>query len=164
MSWYAVQTQANRERLAVSHLERQGFHVWLPCCPRIINHARKSKRVFRPLFPGYLFVNIDLETNGWRAINSTVGVQRIVSFGKVPSAVSMEFIEALKANENSDGFIEISVDGLVPGQEVEILTGPMAGQIGKLLRLDSSNRVTVLLRMLGHFVKSQVGRGAVAGM
>ena len=49
------------------------------------------------------------------------------------------------------------------GQDVEILSGPMAGKIGKLLRLDPGNRVTVLLQMLGHFVHGQIGRDAVVG-
>ena len=47
------------------------------------------------------------------------------------------------------------------GQDVEILDGPLAGRIGKLLRMDSANRVTVLLEMLGVVVKGQVSRQAV---
>ena len=66
MNWYAVQTLPNRENLAVSHLERQGFDVWLPRIERIIRHARQTKRVWRPLFPGYLFINLDLEKARWR--------------------------------------------------------------------------------------------------
>lgn len=61
MSWYAEQTQPKRGNLAVEHLKRQDFSVWMPICERIIRHARKSKRVRRPLFPGYLFINLDVE-------------------------------------------------------------------------------------------------------
>jgi len=163
MNWYAVQTQPNRENLAVSHLERQGFDVWLPRIERIIRHARQTKRVWRPLFPGYLFINLDLETARWRAINGTVGVSHIVSFGQVPSVVDSAFMTALKATENMDGLVEADHDDLKLGQDVEILSGPMAGKIGKLLRLDPGNRVTVLLQMLGHFVHGQIGRDAVVG-
>ena len=35
---------ANRENLALAHLERQGFDVWLPHIKRIIRHARRKKR------------------------------------------------------------------------------------------------------------------------
>ena len=163
MNWYAVQTQPNRENLAVAHLERQGFNVWLPRIERIIKHARQAKSVRRPLFPGYLFVNLDLETARWRAINGTVGVSRIVSFGQLPSVVDSAFMTALKAMENIDGLVEADHDDLKFGQDVEILSGPMAGQIGKLLSLNAGNRVTVLLQMLGHFVRGQIGRKAVVG-
>ena len=163
MNWYAVQTQPNRENLAASHLERQGFEVWLPRIERIIRHARKTKRVRRPLFPGYLFINLNLETARWRAINGTVGVSHIVSFGRMPSVVDGAFMTALKATENMNGILEVDHDDLKLGQNVEILSGPMAGKIGKLLRLDPGNRVTVLLQMLGHFVHGQIGRDAVVG-
>ena len=163
MNWYAVQTQLNRENLAVSHLERQGFDVWLPRIERIIRHARQTRRVRRPLFPGYLFINLDLETARWRSINGTVGVSQIVSFGQVPSVVDAAFVTALKATENMDGLVEADHYDLKLGQDVEILSGPMVGKIGKLLRLDPGNRVTVLLQMLGHFVHGQIGRDAVVG-
>jgi transcription elongation factor/antiterminator RfaH len=163
MNWYAVQTQPNRENLAVAHLERQGFDVWLPCCERIVKHARQIKRVRRPLFPGYLFINFDLEAARWRTINGTIGVKNIVSFGRTPSVVDSEFITALKASESLDGFVDTGNDNLKPDQDVEILSGPMAGQIGKLLSLDAGNRVTVLLQMLGHFVRGQISRKVVVG-
>ncbi len=162
MNWYAVQTQHNRENLAVTHLQRQGFDVWLPCCERIVRHARQVKRVRRPLFPGYLFINFDLEAARWRAVNGTIGVKNIVTFGCSPSVVDNEFIIALKASESSDGFIDTASDNLKLGKDVEILSGPMAGQIGKLLSLDANNRVTVLIQMLGHFVHGRIGRKAVA--
>jgi len=163
MNWYAVQTQPNRETLAVVHLERQGFNVWLPRIERIIKHARQAKSVRRPLFPGYLFINLDLETVRWRAINGTVGVSHIVSLGQLPSVVDSAFMTALMATENIDGLVEPDHDDLKLGQDVEILSGPLAGQIGKLLSLSAGNRVTVLLQMLGHVVRGQIGRKAVVG-
>ena len=164
MNWYVVQTQPNRENSAVANLERQGFDVWLPCYERIVRHARVTKRVRRPLFPGYLFINLDLETARWRSINGTFGVKNIIGHGPTPSIVNKEFIIALKASESLDGFVDIDNDNLKLGQEVEILCGPMAGKIGKLLSLDAGNRVTVLLQMLGHFVRGQIGRNAVVSI
>ena len=70
---------------------------------------------------------------------------------------------ALKATENMDGLVEADHDGLKLGQDVQILSGPMAGKIGKLLRLNPSNRVTVLIQMLGHSVHGQIARDAVVG-
>ena len=113
--------------------------------------------------PGYLFINLNLETARWRAINGTVGVSHIVSFGREPSVVDSALMTTLRATENMDGLVEADYDDLELGQDIEILSGPMAGKIGKLLRLDPGNRVTVLLQMLGHFVHGQIGRDAVVG-
>ena len=164
MNWYAVQTQPNRENLAVEHLKRQGFSVWMPICERIIRHARKSKRVRRPLFPGYLFVNLDVETAQWRSINGTIGVNRIVSFGQRPAPVATQFIDALQNIEANEGLVAVNGDDFLPGQDVEILSGPMAGTIAKLLSLEAGDRVTVLLNMLGHFVQGKILREHVASI
>lgn len=164
MDWYAVQTQPNRENLALEHLKRQGFSVWMPLCERIIRHARKSKRVRRPLFPGYLFVNLDFETAQWRSINGTIGVNRIVSFGQRPAPVATQFIDALQNIEANEGLVAVNGDDLLPGQDVEILSGPMSGAIAKLLSLEAGDRVTVLLNMLGHFVRGTILREHVASI
>ena len=164
MNWYAVQTQPNRENLAVEHLKRQGFRVWLPICERIIRHARKSKRVRRPLFPGYLFIKLDFKTAQWRSINGTVGVIRIVSFGQEPAPVACQFITALQEVEQSNGLVVENDGALLLGQDVEILAGPMAGSIAKLLSLGNNDRVNVLLGMLGRFVKVQVMREHIVSL
>ena len=164
MDWYAVQTQPNRENLALEHLKRQGFSVWMPLCERIIRHARKSKRVRRPLFPGYLFINLDVETAQWRSINGTIGCNRIVSFGQWPAPVAAQFIDALQNIEANEGLVAVNVGALLPGQDVEILPGSMAGTIAKLLSLEAGDRVTVFLNMLGHFVWGKILREHVASI
>ncbi len=156
MNWYAVQTKSKKENLAAEHLRRQGFKAWFPECERIVSHARRSSYVKRPLFPSYIFVQIDIEISRWRSINSTIGVSRIVSFGQKPAQVGDHFITALKAAEKENGLFETYDDVLQPGQSVEILKGPMAGTVARLLRLEAGNRVTVLLKMLGNFVRGQV--------
>ena len=97
----------------------------------------------------------------WRAINGTVGVSHIVSFGQSPSVVDSAFMTALKATENADGLVEADNEDLKLGQDVVILSGNGC-KIGKLLA-GSGKRVTVLLQMLGHFVHGQIGRDAVVG-
>ena len=118
----------------------------------------------RPLFPGYLFINLDVETAQWRSINGTIGVNRIVSFGQRPAPVATQFIDALQNIEANEGLVAVNGDDLLPGQDVEILSGPMAGTITKLLSLEAGDRVTVLLNMLGHFVRGKILREHVASI
>jgi transcriptional antiterminator RfaH len=60
--WYVVQTQINAEAKAARNLLRQGFAIYLPRYLKRRSHARKIEKVPAPLFPRYLFVQIDLET------------------------------------------------------------------------------------------------------
>jgi transcription antitermination factor NusG len=59
--WYVVQTQAGAEHKAVMHLARQGFKTYLPRYLKRRRHARRIDVVAVPLFPRYLFVEIDFE-------------------------------------------------------------------------------------------------------
>ena len=97
--WYALVPRANlphAETKASFHLDRQGFSIY---CPRYLKqrrHARRVDKIAAPLFPGYVFVAIDLATQRWPAIDSTIGVARLVRNGDRPAAVPQLVIEALK--------------------------------------------------------------------
>jgi len=97
--WAAVNTQPHRERIALDNLERQGFASYCPFIRRRRSHARRVEEVLRPLFPGYLFVNVRSEQNCWRPILSTYGVRTLVRCGDQPSLVDARFIQALQARE-----------------------------------------------------------------
>ena len=94
--WAAVNTQPHRERIALDNLERQGFASYCPFIRRRRSHARRVEEVLRPLFPGYLFVNVRSEQNCWRPILSTYGVRTLVRCGDQPSLVDARFIQALQ--------------------------------------------------------------------
>jgi transcriptional antiterminator RfaH len=53
--WFVVQTQPRREELGARNPARQGCRVFLPQFTKTVRHARRSRTVRRPLFPGYAF-------------------------------------------------------------------------------------------------------------
>ena len=61
--WYVAQTHPRAEMKASQHLGRQGFEVYLPRYLKKRRHARRTDTIAAPLYPGYLFVAIDLETS-----------------------------------------------------------------------------------------------------
>ena len=87
MPWFAVNTKPRCEAHAARHLARQGFVPWLPEIRAMRRHARKTETIATALFPSYLFVAFDPAVQPWRAINSTVGVRRLVSQGDRPVPV-----------------------------------------------------------------------------
>src|SRR3546814_6737532 len=82
--WYVAQTQAQGEERARLNLERQGFRTYLPRYRRERRHARRRDVVKAPLFPGYIFIELDLEQSPWRSINGTFGVTRLVCHADTP--------------------------------------------------------------------------------
>jgi len=65
--WYLCQTKKGAEQTAAINLLRQDYRVNLP------------KHELEPLFPGYLFVQVD--DKPFAQIDSTRGVTKLVRFG-----------------------------------------------------------------------------------
>ena len=74
--WYLVHTRPHQERRAEANLLRQGYRAWLPQMERSRRHARRIETTRMPLFPGCLFVSLDMARDAWRAIDGTFGVRR----------------------------------------------------------------------------------------
>src|SRR5271154_5448708 len=77
--WHVAQTLHHRENLANVHLVAQSFKVFLPRLRKTVRHSRKVRETISPVFPGYIFVALDVERDRWRSINGTFGVARLLS-------------------------------------------------------------------------------------
>jgi transcription elongation factor/antiterminator RfaH len=158
--WFLAHTQPKSECKAELHLGAQGFRTYLPQVQKTIRHARRLKTVRAPLFPGYLFVVLDLERDRWLSVRSTVGVSRLFTTrdGR-PVPVPVGIVESLI--DQSDGSVTRLDAGLVKGQQVRVLSGPFADFVGTLERLDGAGRVQVLLELMGTAVPVSLHRSAL---
>jgi transcriptional antiterminator RfaH len=161
--WYVAQSQPNAELKALAHLNRQGFTTYLPRYMKRRRHARRVDHVPAPLFPRYLFVGIDLATQRWRSIFSTVGVSRLVCNGDAPQAVPDQIVAALRAREDEGGLVQLDLrPSFRVGDKICVLDGALAGCFGLYECMKDSERVAVLLDMLGRKVRVSVSMGSVA--
>ena len=161
--WYVVQTNVNSESKAAANLCRQGFFVYLPRYLKRRSHARKVDVVARPLFPRYLFVAIDVASQRWRAIQSTLGVSHLIRREDGPVAVEDSVISALKAREDEAGFVRLARRSLFsPGDQVRIVEGAFADSLALVEGASDHDRVAVLLEFLGRKVRVFVGADLIA--
>ena len=148
--WYAAKTQPTKEGLAEIHLKRQRFACF---CPKIraanprLRRGRPPSSVSAPLFPGYIFVQLDLDRDQWRSVNGTIGVSKLVQFGDAPAAIPKGFIEGLRDGANDEGYLSLGSEAQ-PGDTVRLAGGAFDGLIGKVLRTESKGRVAILLQLL----------------
>ena len=158
-----MQTHVNAEAKAAANLDRQGFTVYLPRYLKRRSHARKIDTVARPLFPRYLFVAIDLATQRWRAIQSTLGVSHLVCWSDEPASVEHGVINALKAREDQGGFINLSRwPAFARGDKVRIIEGAFIDNLALVEGVSDHERVAVLLDLLGRKVRVLVGADLIA--
>ena len=153
--WYVVNTQIHNEEKAAFHLNRQGFETYLPKYLKKRSHARKISWVSAPMFPRYLFVELDLDADLWRSVNGTFGVVGLVQFGPRPSAVPAGIVEDIIGRENEDGLIVLPhpYPMLQAGDEIVLSDGPLDCQPGIIHRLTGPRRAEILLQLMGRQVK-----------
>ena len=152
--WYVAHTQPQGEARALVNLQRQGFTAYLPRFRGRRSHARRVETVAKPLFPRYLFVAMDVTRERWRAIHSTFGVSHLVCSGDAPTPVPPGVVEAIRAHEDRDGWILLGTPRpIAVGEQVRVLDGAFADQIGLFAAMSDGQRVDVLLDLLGRQVR-----------
>ena len=161
--WYVVQTNINSESKAAANLCRQGFSVYMPRYMKRRSHARKVDVVLRPLFPRYLFVAIDVASQRWRAIQSTLGVSHLICREGGPVAVEDSVISALKAREDEAGFVRLAPrPSFSAGDRVRIVQGAFADSLALVEGANDRDRVALLLEFLGRKVRVKVEAELIA--
>lgn len=142
--WYVVHCQAAGEHRAAMALEGLlGLPVFLPELRQRIGDSVRSIA----LFPGYLFVHVDLYEVGPSRINTIPAVLRLVAFGGFPQAVPESVVAALRERvEQINAEAEQArpmPPGVAPRSPLHDLEPLFAGA------MHSSARVRLLYHFLG---------------
>ncbi len=158
--WFAARTLPHRENSAHFNLHCLGFRSFVPRFWRTIRHANKLRNVYAPLFPGYIFLILDLSRDRWRSVNYATGVASLIMGVEQPIPVPPGVVEALIARREHSGTIRLDHD-LEVGERVRIHSGPFAETLCRVEHLDDRGRVRVLLEIMGGQVVAQVDRSAL---
>jgi transcriptional antiterminator RfaH len=143
MQWYVIHTKPRQEQRALENLERQGYRAWLPTIEMERLRRGKLVQVIEPMFSRYLFIQLDKTQSNWSPIRSTLGVNKLVSFGNVPAVVPDSLIELLR---QTDGLQREFL--LKEGDAVQFVSGPLRGVEGILQQRDGELRAMVLIELI----------------
>ena len=146
--WYVMQSKPNKEDLLWGQLRTREIKVFYP---RIhVNPANPRSRKVQPFFPGYLFVNVDLEEIAISTLAWMPGANRMVSFDDEPASVPELIIEEIhKQIEKINKAGGRQQNKFKHGDAVQIMAGPFAGYGGIFDRhIDGNGRVRILLKLL----------------
>ena len=139
-------TKPNQESIATEHLARQGFPSY---CPRFKEKKPNKKAVIRPLFPRYLFVEID---QAWYPIRGTRGISHVLLGANGPQLVPYKVIQSLRDREEG-GLVSLTPKArFSPGTKVKASSGPLQGLALIYEGMSAHDRVRVLVDLLGRSV------------
>lgn len=145
-------TRPRQEDRAWKHLLNQSFTVFYP---RVLSYKLKSgkqEKVISPLFPRYLFIQLDEDINKWSTIRSTRGVINLVKFTDYPAVVPDSIIQSLFLIADDSGILDQTIDNpslFLPGDRVEITQTSFKGLQAIIKEQDGDQRVTLLINLLG---------------
>ncbi len=146
--WYALRSKPRKEDVVWRQTINQGYDVYYPRLKVQPVNPRSRKLV--PYFPGYMFVNIDIESIGISSFQWMPHAIGLVTFGDEPAIVPENLIYTIKhrVNEIVAAGGEL-FHGLNKGDTVFIEDGPFAGYEAIFdTRIPGTERVRVLLQLL----------------
>ena len=151
--WYVIKTKSNQEMRAIKNLLRQHFNVFCPFIPNRLN-SQNSSKIKKPLFPSYLFIELDIFKDEWLKINNTYGVSEILkSSSCYPESIPSEFIQSLKKLTDNFGYIKFDYFKIKLGDRVKFVEGPFVNKICEVINMSSKNRVLLLLKIFTKDIK-----------
>ncbi|MBR9907028.1 MAG: transcription/translation regulatory transformer protein RfaH [Gammaproteobacteria bacterium] len=156
MTWYVVRTKPRQETRARLNLENQDINAFLP--EITLQKIRRGKRtdVTEPLFPGYIFAELDDYAGKFHKVRSTFGVAKMLTFGETPATIPDALIEEMR--HVSATTQQKAQESAMPqvGEKVEITYGPFKGFMAEIVQLDGESRCIVLLNWLQKEVKASL--------
>lgn len=157
-NWFVAQLKPSGLAAALRNLGRQKFATLSPTRIETIRVRNVLKPTPRALFPGYLFVQFKPEEHGWQSINSTLGVSRLLLNDiRKPLPLPSQFMAGLIARCNNAGHLESPANVKI-GDHIRVLSGPFADLVTTVDRLDKSQRIQVLIELMGRTVRTSIPR------
>lgn len=165
LRWYLVQSKPGAAQIAARNLENQGFGTFLPLQEITKRNDKTFQQQIRPLFPGYLFVQLNPNQGPWRQVNSTRGVARLVRVSTEPSVVPNNIVTELMAQCDDQQVLRktccSSARQLHAGKQAQVTQGPLSGFIVSVTDSAPNDRINILIEMMGQATKIAIDARAL---
>ena len=159
--WYVAQLKPNGFHKAQLNLHQQGFECFMPMRKVTIKHARKFSNDLRPVFPGYIFIRFALTQGNWRKINSTLGVNKLISFKEgLPTRIPEALIAGLQDRCDKKNILK-PINDWQSGETARVVSGVFSDFIVQIDELLTGDRIRLLFEYMGQNKKIEVSSNAL---
>ena len=153
--WYALYTRSRFEKKMLSELTDRRIEAFLPMREILSRWKDRKKRIWIPLFPGYIFINhADTPENRYRILNIP-GAVRFVGFegraNPIPEEQILYVRQFLEASIAIDPYPYIQV-----GSRVEVIAGPLRGIRGILVEKRGRFRFVIQVDLIRQAVSAEI--------
>ncbi len=163
MEWYLIETVSKREHVVKDRIERlvrqtamEGVsEVLVPMQAKSTSKPRSQDTV---AYPGYVFIQMDLNDENWNSIRHILDVKGFVSHedpdakGPTPAPLAdaemASYLEPISPGNAGWSF--------AIGDTVRIISGPMEDIIGQVSTIASTGKATVEINVFGRMTPVDV--------
>jgi len=144
-TWTCVYTRPRWEKRLARWLAASEQPYFLPTFPRRTHSHRRVRTSQLPLFPGYVFVKGDRTKGEFRDSKAVVGLLKPDSVHQAEQ-LHLDLLNIWRTLR-SGSHLELT-PRLVPGQWVEVVSGPLKGIRGVFEKWAQGNRMIIGIDML----------------
>ncbi len=156
--WWALYTRHQHEHAVADVLTAKGFEVFLPLYESLRRWKDRTKLLYLPLFPCYVFVRGGLDRR--LQVVTTPGVHMILYSGEKVATISESEIDAIQRTLQGDFRVE-PFPFLKCGDRVRVIRGSLEGVEGLLVRKKSLCRLVLSVEMLAQSVAVEINAADV---
>ena len=156
--WYTAYTCSHHEKRIAEHLGGRLIEHFLPLYQTARRWKDRTKMIQAPLFPGYVFVRIDLRHR--LKVLGIPGVVRLVGFNGAPTALPEEQINALRKGLTQNPKAE-PCRYFPSGRSVRVKSGSFEGLEGILIRYKGNFRVVLSIELIQRSVSVDVDAASI---
>jgi transcription termination/antitermination protein NusG len=158
LRWYAAYVCPRHERHVARQLEERRLNSFVPVYRSVRRWKDRRKELDLVLFPGYVFVHLDLKDR--LRVLQLPGVVRFVSFQGTPAPLRDCEIDVL--NQSLSGGLRVEPHPyLKVGRRVRVKHGPLAGAEGILTRRKERFRLVISVDLIMRSVAIEVDESDV---
>ncbi|UZO81157.1 UpxY family transcription antiterminator [Aquimarina sp. ERC-38] len=130
-------------------LLQDGLDAFCPMIKSIRTWSDRKKTIYKPLFPSYVFVNIQSSLDFYKALNAN-GACAYIKFGKEYALATEKEIEGIKSLLSSQNISNISTENLrnIVGQKKIIKNGSLQGLECEIVNTNNLNKIVVKIESL----------------
>jgi transcription antitermination factor NusG len=147
IQWYAAYTCPRHEKRVAEHLAVRTVEHFLPLYESRRRWKDRQKLVAFPIFPGYVFVRLDLKDR--LCVLKVPGIIYLVSFNGLPAPLSEREVDAMRTGLAQNAEVRPHpYTNVSAGQRVRICHGPFQGLEGKLIRRKGRFHVILSIELI----------------
>jgi len=155
MAWYVVHTYSgyeNKAKLALEDairryaLEGKFGEILVPTETVVEVKNGKKKTNTRKVFPGYIFVQMQIDNETWHVVKTTPKITGFIGGSRNPPPISEAEIRRIAGSEDEEVVADVKpIMTFERGEEVDIIDGPFASMKG---RVEEANQARGKLRVM----------------